>query len=70
MLIDPLSPIDREKPIRLADAAKIAFPGGGMTAGGLRKEAEKGRLAVSRIANKDFTTLAAIERMIRGRKAL
>jgi hypothetical protein len=41
-------------------AAELAFPGGGMTASGLRKEADKGRLVIERIAGKDFTTLRAI----------
>ena len=44
-----------DAPLRLADAAALAFPHGGMTAAGLRKEAAKGRLAIFRIANKDFT---------------
>jgi hypothetical protein len=51
-------------PLRLSDAAALAFPHGGMTASGLRREAAKGRLAVSRIAGKDYTTLAAIREMI------
>jgi hypothetical protein len=34
-----------------------------MTASGLRKEAARGRLAIERIAGKDFTTLAAIANM-------
>jgi hypothetical protein len=51
-----------DAPLRLADAAALAFPHGGMTAAGLRKEAAKGRLAIFRIANKDFTTLGAIKR--------
>lgn len=50
--------------MRLDAAAQLAFPGGGMSARSLRREAMRGRLAVSRIAGKDFTTLAAIERMI------
>jgi hypothetical protein len=41
----------------------IAFPDGTMTASGLRREAERGRLIIERIANKDYTTLAQIERM-------
>lgn len=52
-----------DAPVRLADAAKIAFPLGGMTASGLRREAQRGRLIVMRIAGKDFTTLSAIEEM-------
>jgi hypothetical protein len=55
--------IDPHAPLRLSRAAEIAFPGGGMTASGLRREAAKGRLAIERIAGKDFTTLAAIEDM-------
>jgi hypothetical protein len=34
-----------------------------MTSSGLRKEALRGRLVIERIAGKDFTTLAHIERM-------
>jgi hypothetical protein len=52
-----------ETPLRLAMAAELAFPGGGMTASGLRKEAARGRLVIERIAGKDYTTLAAIDRM-------
>jgi hypothetical protein len=50
-------------PLRLDVAARIAFPGGGMTASGLRREAARGRLAIERIAGKDFTTLADIASM-------
>lgn len=50
-------------PLRLADAVKHAFPFGGMTVSGLRKEADRGRLKIERIAGKDFTTLSAIEEM-------
>src|SRR3977135_4027527 len=45
------------------DAVKYGFPHGGMTVSGLRREADRGRLAVERIANNDFTTLRAIEEM-------
>jgi hypothetical protein len=44
-------------------AAAVAFPGGAMTASGLRREAARGRLVIERIAGKDFTTLAAIANM-------
>src|SRR5262249_30194553 len=54
---------DQHVPLRLATAARIAFPDGSMTASGLRREARKGRLVVERIANKDYTTLEAIARM-------
>ncbi|WP_271582686.1 hypothetical protein [Bradyrhizobium sp. CCBAU 45389] len=55
--------ISRDAPLRLDVALKLAFPAGGLTVKGLRKEIEKGRLEVELIANKHFTTLAAIERM-------
>lgn len=57
------SPIKDDTPLRLAHAAEIAFPDGGMTASGLRKEAAKGRLVIERIAGKDYTTLGAIAEM-------
>jgi hypothetical protein len=44
-------------------AAALAFPDGSMTASGLRREAARGRLVIERIAGKDYTTLANIERM-------
>ncbi len=59
-----MTAVDRNTPLRLARAAEIAFPGGGMTASGLRKEAAKGRLSIHRVANKDFVTLAAIDAML------
>ena len=52
-----------DAPLRLKAAAALAFPGGTMTATGLRQEAKRGRLALMRIAGKDFTTLDAIEEM-------
>ena len=55
--------IKLDTPLRLALAATIAFPDGSMTAAGLRREAARGRLVVERIAGKDFTTLANINRM-------
>src|SRR6516162_3216995 len=50
-------------PLRLADAVKIAFPMGGMTVAGLRRERDRDRLVIEKIAGKEFTTLAHIERM-------
>src|SRR5260370_33889870 len=50
-------------PLRFADAVKIAFPMGGMTVAGLRRERDRSRLVIEKIAGKDFTTLAHIERM-------
>lgn len=55
--------IGPDTPLRLQRAAELAFPNGGMTAAGLRREAGRGRLTIEKIAGKDFTTLAAIKRM-------
>ena len=52
-----------DTPLRLRIAAALAFPDGSMTASGLRRESARGRLVVERIAGKDYTTLANIERM-------
>src|SRR5499433_3463067 len=59
----PREDIGHDHPLRLAVAAALAFPDGSMTASGLRREAARGRLALERIAGKDYTTLANIERM-------
>jgi hypothetical protein len=58
-----LPEITPNTPLRLADAVKIAFPLGGMTVAGLRRERDRDRLAIEKIAGKEFTTLAHIERM-------
>ena len=50
-------------PLRLDVAARRAFPDGSMGVPGLRREFKAGRLAIERIAGKDYTTLAEIERM-------
>nr|WP_246754263.1 excisionase [Bradyrhizobium diazoefficiens] len=55
--------ITPDAPLRLADAAKIAFPLGGMTVAGLRRERDRNRLIIEKIAGKEFTTLAHIQRM-------
>ena len=55
--------ITPDTPLRLADAVKIAFPMGGMTVAGLRRERDRSRLIIEKIAGKEFTTLAHIERM-------
>lgn len=57
------SEIADDTPLRLDAAAAIAFPGGGMTASGLRRERDAGRLTTELIAGKEFTTLADIARM-------
>src|SRR5262249_30141642 len=56
------SSYDADVPLRLKMAAEVAFPDGSMTASGLRREADRGRLVIERIAGKDYTTLAAIEK--------
>jgi hypothetical protein len=50
-------------PLRLDIAAQIAFPDGSVTARALRTEAVRGNLDIETIANKQFTTLQAIEDM-------
>lgn len=59
--------LDPEKrllvPLRLDIAARIAFPDGSMGAPGLRKERDRGRLVTEKIAGKEYTTLAGIQRM-------
>src|SRR5947208_995478 len=52
-----------DTPLRLEDAVKIAFPAGGITLAGLRKEIARGNLVVEKIAGKLFTTLDDIKRM-------
>jgi hypothetical protein len=60
---DAVDAIGDDTPLRLDEAARVAFPGGGMTAAGLRRESKRGRLVVERIGGKDFTTLDYIKRM-------
>src|ERR1700757_4842242 len=61
--IPPADQVTPDTPLRLGVAAAIAFPDGSMTVAGLRREAARGRLIIERIAGKDYTTLAEIERM-------
>jgi hypothetical protein len=58
---DPTAPIqpDPSAPMRLAHAAAMF----GLTVSALRTEARRGRLAISRVAGKDFVTKAEVERM-------
>src|SRR5262249_32472467 len=58
-----LEKVKPDDPLRLDVAAALAYPDGSMTVSGLRREAAKGRLAIERVAGKDYTTLAAIEHM-------
>src|SRR5947209_19626521 len=60
---DAARQIGPNTPLRLDVAAALAYPDGSMTASGLRREAARGRLVIERTAGKDYTTLAAIEKM-------
>ena len=55
--------IGPDTPLRLKTAVEIAFPDGGMTVSGLRREAAKGNLVIETIAGKQFVTLNAIGEM-------
>jgi hypothetical protein len=57
------SAICPDTPLRLETAVKIAFPDGGMTVSGLRRERDRGNLRVEKVAGKEFTTLRNIEEM-------
>jgi hypothetical protein len=61
--VPELDKVKPDTPLRLDIAATLAYPDGSMSASGLRKEAGRGRLAIERVAGKDYTTLANIERM-------
>ena len=61
--VPELDRIGPDTPLRLHVAAALAYPDGSMTASGLRKEAGRGRLAIERVAGKDYTTLRNIEEM-------
>src|SRR5262249_42334363 len=54
---------DPDAPLRLKVAAEVAFPDGSMSASGLRREADRGRLVIERIAGKDYVTLNASAEM-------
>jgi hypothetical protein len=58
-----LDAIGPDHPIRLETAAQLAFPDGSMTASGLRREKQRGRLKTERIAGRDYTTLNDIKEM-------
>lgn len=53
-----------DTPLRLAEAAKIAFPDGSIGVRQLRTERDKGKLSTFMIAGREFTTLADIAEMI------
>lgn len=56
--------ISPDTPLRLDVAAAMEFPDGSISVKSLRREAGRGNLEIIRIAGKDFTTVAAIKRMI------
>jgi hypothetical protein len=55
--------VNEDTPLRLEQAVKLAFPFGGMTVSGLRRERAKGNIGFERMANKDYVTLRAIKEM-------
>jgi len=57
--------VDPNTPLRPHDAVRLAFPAGGMTVSGLRREIARGRLAYQMIAGKQFTTHTNIAEMRR-----
>jgi hypothetical protein len=58
-----LSAIGPDTPLRLEVAARIAYPDGSMTKSGLRREIARGRLECERTVNRQYVTLAGIQRM-------
>jgi len=54
-----------DTPLRLDAAAKIAFPDGGMTANGLRRESKRGRLVIERVAGTDYAGATAVVTNVR-----
>src|SRR4051812_11799534 len=60
---DQVKPVDKFAPLRLEVAVKLAFPHGGMTVAGLRRERARGNLVTEFIAGKEFVTLHEIEKM-------
>src|ERR1700730_13196139 len=58
-----LDSIKLDTPLPLDVAVRIAFPHGGMTVSGLRRELKRKGLGPEMIARKQFTTLSAIEQM-------
>ena len=62
---DPLDrkDFDRNAPLRLHVAARLAFPDGTITASDLKREAARGRLTIEKISDKEYTTLECVDRM-------
>jgi hypothetical protein len=54
---------DLDTPYRLPDILPIAYPNGGMTLTGLRREIARGNLVVEKTAGKFFVTMRAINEM-------
>lgn len=61
---DSANEIDREAPRTLQTAAERAFPDGTMTVRTLRAERDRGRLETWIIGKREYTSLAAIGKMI------
>ena len=59
------SSINDDDPLRLDVAARLAFPDGSMSGSILRAEAGRGRLVISRIGGRYYTTLRAVRDMVK-----
>jgi hypothetical protein len=57
---------DPNENLLLEVAARIRFPDGKVTARVLRQEANRGRLNISRVGKRLYTTLTDVDRMIEG----
>lgn len=54
---------DRNAPLKLATAARVAFPDGTVSADTLMRQHRRGLLVIERIGSRYFTTLADIDEM-------
>src|SRR5262249_38088106 len=59
--------MDDDQPIPLAQAATL-FPQAGLTISTLRAEAMRGRLEIFRLGRRDYTTAAAMKKMVQRRR--
>jgi hypothetical protein len=57
--------LGHDTPLRLDAAAKIAFPDGGMTANGPRRESKRGRLVIERVAGTDYAGATTVVTNVR-----
>lgn len=59
-----MSAVETERPMRLLDAARAVMGEDTPSAAWLRRQASEGKLALWRIAGKDYTTPTAIREMV------